>query len=120
MKKEILNDLIEKTQALLLAPTCSAETKEAAQRWLAAAGTDAERAETIEYIAELEADIMPIDSLICFAQSQEGKVYFGEETAAGILSHAEEIKAAGAKYCDCPACTIAASILERKYDILDK
>ena len=118
MNKEILNDIIEKTQALILAPTCSSETKEAAQRWLAAVGTDSERAETIEYIAELEADIMPIDSLIRFAQSQEGKTYFGAETAAEIVSHAEEIKADGAKYCDCPACAIAASILERKCDIL--
>ena len=69
MKKEVLKDTVEKTRALIDAPTCSAETKAAAQRWLAAVGTEAEQAETKAYIAELEEDIMPIDSLIGFARS---------------------------------------------------
>ena len=57
---------------------------------------------------------MPIDTLISFAQSEEGKTCFGEDTATGIAAHAKEIKAAGAKYCDCPACAIVAEILEKK------
>lgn len=118
MNKEVLNDIIEKTRALILAPTCSSETKEAAQRWLDAVGTAAESAETVKYIDELEEDIMPIDTLIGFARSQQGMAYFGEADAADIASHAEEIKAAGAKYCDCPACAIAAAILDRKQDML--
>ena len=60
MKKEVLKDTVEKTRALIDAPTCSAETKAAAQRWLAAVGTEAEQAETKAYIAELEEDIMRI------------------------------------------------------------
>ena len=83
-----------------------------------AKGTDAQAAETRRYIQELEADIMPIDTLISFAQSEEGKTYFGEDTATGIAAHAKEIKAAGAKYCDCPACAIVAEILEKKADML--
>lgn len=114
MKKEVLKDTVEKTRALIDAPTCSAETKAAAQRWLAAVGTEAEQAETKAYIAELEEDIMPIDSLIGFARSAQGAAYFGAETAAGIAAHAEEIKAAGAKYCDCPACAIVEAILAEK------
>ena len=70
------------------------------------------------YIAELEADIMPIDGLIGFAGSDAGRAYFGEDTAKGIAAHAEEIKAAGAKYCDCPACAAVAAILEKKADML--
>lgn len=113
-----MNDIIEKTRALIEAPTCSSETKAAAQRWLDAVGTDTEKEETKKYLEELEADIMPIDTLIGFAESDKGKEYFGTETAAHIVDHAKEIKAAGAKYCDCPACAIVAEILERKNDLL--
>src|SRR5699024_7741622 len=106
MSQEVLNYVIEKTRELIAAPTCSSETKAAAQKWLDAVGTDAEKEETEKYIAELEADIMPIDMLIGFAGSEKGSDYFGAETAAAIVAHAKEIKAAGAKYCDCPACSI--------------
>ena len=60
MKKETLDYIVKKTHELINAPTCSAETKESAERWLNAVGTDNEKEETIRYIAELEADIMPI------------------------------------------------------------
>ena len=113
MEKILLEELTAKTRALMEAPTCSAEAKAAAQRWLDAVGTDAE-----SYIAELEEDIMPIGKLIGFADSEAGKAYFGAEKAAGIAAHAREIQAAGAKYCDCPACAIAEEILALKDRIL--
>ena len=118
MEKNVLNDLVEKTKALIDAPTCSKEAGEAARQWLAAVGTDAENAATRQYLDELEADIMPIDNLIGFAESEKGAAYFGADTAAGIAAHAREIKKAGARYCDCPACAIAEAILERKQEIL--
>lgn len=118
MSQEVLDYVVEKTRELIAAPTCSSETKAAAQKWLDAVGTDAQKEETQKYIEELEADIMPIDMLIGFAGSEKGIGYFGAETAAGIVSHAKEIKAAGAKYCDCPACAIVAEILEKKEDLL--
>ena len=117
MNPKILKELTEKTQALIEAPTCSSETKEAAKRWLGAVGTESEAEETKKYIAELEEDIMPIDSLIAFAGSAQGASYFGAEAAAGIAAHAKESKAAGARYCDCPACAIAEEILDRKSDL---
>lgn len=49
------------------APSCSSEAKAAAQNWLDAVGTANEAGETKKYLAELEADIMPIDNLIGFA-----------------------------------------------------
>ena len=52
MEKNLLNEIIEKTRALIDAPTCSKETKEAAVRWLEAAGTEREKEETVSYIAE--------------------------------------------------------------------
>ena len=97
MKREVLDELVKRTQELIDAPTCSQETKEAAQRWLDAVGTDAENAETKAFISELEEDIMPIDSLIGFAESEKGSAYFGADTAASIAAHAREIRAAGAR-----------------------
>ncbi len=117
MNPKVLKELTEKTRALIDAPTCSSETKEAAKRWLDAVGTDAEAEETKKYIAELEEDIMPIDTLIAFAGSEQGISYFGAEAAAGIAAHAKEIKAAGARYCDCPACAIVEEILRQKSEI---
>ena len=118
MEKNLLNEIIEKTRALIDAPTSSKETKEAAVRWLEAAGTEREKEETVSYIAELEEDIMPIDQLIGFAGSAKGEEYFGADAAKGIAAHAREIKAAGAKYCDCPACSVVEDILRKKEDML--
>ena len=118
MEGKIREIVIEKSKALIEAPTCSAETKEAAQKWLAAAGTADEKAETASYISELEEDIMPIDQLIAFAGSEAGKGYFGADAASGIEAHAREIKAAGGKYCDCPACAIVKDILDLKDEMM--
>lgn len=118
MKKETLDYVIEKTHVLMNAASCSSEAKAAAQSWLDAVGTANEAAATKKYIAELEADIMPIDNLIGFADSEAGVKCFGAELAKNIAAHAREIKAAGAGYCDCQACTAAAEILGRKTGLL--
>ena len=119
MDKKVLDYVIEKTQELIKAPTCSPETKEAAEKWLNAVGSDMEKDETDFFIKELEADIMPIDNLINFAKSDKGIEYFGADESAGIVKHAEKIKAEGAKFCDCPACMAAADILNKKDDMLN-
>lgn len=118
MKKETLDYVIEKTHELINSHTCSSETKASAQAWLSSVGSENEAEETKKYIEELEADIMPIDNLIAFSSSDDGIKYFGEETAKGIAEHAKEIKAAGAKYCDCPACNAVAAILDKKDSLL--
>ena len=118
MEKDILSLAVEKTHELIGAPTCSSETKAAAEAWLNAVWTEQEAEETKKYIDELEADIMPIDNLISFAGSEAGAALFGADTAANIAVHAKEIKAAGAKFCDCPACAAVEAILEKKEDIL--
>ncbi len=119
MNQEILDYVVEKTHELMNAPSCSGETKAAAQAWLEALGTEKEAEETKNYIAELEEDIMPIDGLIAFAESESGAQVFGADTAKNVAAHAKEIKAAGAKYCDCPACAAVEAILEKK-DLLLK
>lgn len=117
MTKEILDFVTEKTHELIAAPSCSAEAKAAAERWLAAVGTDGEKEQTQKYIAELEADIMPVDGLIAFANSEMGAKIFGDK-AKDVAAHGEAIKAQGAKYCDCPACTAVAAILTKKAEML--
>ena len=112
MKKEVLDYVIEKTHELMNAASCSSEAKAAAQSWLDAVGTEQEADETKKYIAELEADIMPIDNLIAFAGSEAGAGYFGAELAKNITA------LAGAEYCDCPACAAVAEILARKKELL--
>lgn len=114
MEKEVLDFVVEKTHELMLAQTCCQELKEAAQKWLDAIGTDNEVSETKKYLAKLEEDIMPIDQLIGFAGSDAGAEYFGADVAKNITTHAQEIKAAGAQYCDCPACSAVEAILEKK------
>ena len=108
----------ELTQDLLQAPSASKEVKEAAQNYLDAAGTEKEADAATAYVKELEADIMPIDGLFQFAGSDMGAQVFGADGAKKILAHAEEIKAAGAKYCDCPACAACEALLNKKSEIL--
>ncbi len=112
MTAEIIAKIKEEVQKLIAAPSCSAEAKAAGEKWLAAADTPQFEAETATLKAELAADIMPIDGLISFAGSEAGVKVFGAEMAANCLAHAKEIKAAGAKFCDCPACAACANILE--------
>ena len=118
MKKEVLDVAIEKTNALIHAEHCCKELQDAAGAWLKAVGTENEKEETKKYIAELEEDIVPIDDLIQLAESENGIKLFGEEAAKEIAAHGKEIKAAGAAYCDCAACSLAEQILKMKVDLL--
>ncbi len=114
MDQNVKDYVAQKVKELMDAPTCCAEAKAAAQNWLDALGTDQEAQQAKNLIAELEMDIMPVDGLIAFADSEAGAQVFGAETAKNVAAHGREIKAAGAKYCDCPACNAVAAILENK------
>ena len=108
----------ELTEDLLAAPSACKEIKDAAQNYLNAVGTEKESEVAKAYVDELEADIMPIDGLIAFAESDKGAKVFGEEGAKNILIHAKDRKAAGEKYCDCPACAACEALLNKKSEIL--
>ena len=114
MNQEVRDFVVEKSKELIAAPTCCGELREAAKAWLAAVGTEKEAAETEKYLAELEEDIVTVDGLIAFAESEGGKKVFGEEKAKEVAAHAREIKGQGALYCDCPACAAVEAILARK------
>ena len=117
MEKQVLDYVIEKTKELMNAHTCSAEAKAAAQAWLDAVGTENEAEETKKYVAELEADIVTSEGLLAFAESEVGAKVFGED-APNVAAHAREIMAAGAKYCDCPACAAVEAILKKRDQVL--
>ena len=113
MTQETLNYVVEKTKELMAAPSCSQEAKDAAQAWLDAVGTENEAEETKKYIAELEEDIMTLDGLIAFAESE-----MGAEKTKEVAAHGKELKAAGKQYCDCPACAAVEAILAKKDELL--
>lgn len=117
MTNELRTYLTEQVNALKNAPSCCAEAKAVCAEWLEAVGTDKEAEMTKKLIAEVEADIMPVDGLIAFAGSEAGVKVFGEEMAKNVLSHAEEIKKNGVKFCDCPACTACAAIIAKKAEL---
>lgn len=113
MNQEAREYFTEKVNDLITAPSCCPEAKAAGQAWLDAVGTKKEAEASKALLEEVKIDITPIDGLIEFAGSDAGAAVFGEEMAKGILAHAKEVKAAGGKYCDCPACVACAAILER-------
>ena len=118
MSQNVKDYVAGKVKELISAYSCCAEAKAAGQAWLDAVGTDKEAEETKKLIARLEMDIMPVDGLIAFADSEAGARVFGAEMAKNVAAHGREIKAAGAKYCDCPACNAVAAILEKKEELL--
>ena len=118
MEKALLDFVTAKTNDLLAAPSACQEVKAAATAWLAAVGTEKEAEETAKYIAELETDIMPIDDLIAFGQTELALQIFGAEGVKKLQAHAQELKDSGAKYCDCPACAACKAILDRKAEML--
>lgn len=117
MSKNGKEYVIEKVKEMMCAHSCCAEAKAAAQAWLDAIGTEREAEEAKNLIAELEEDLMPIDQLIAFAESEAGAGVFGDK-AGEVADHGKGIKAAGGKYCDCPACAAVEAILARKDELL--
>lgn len=65
-----------------------------------------------EFIKQLKEGIASLDEVIDTFSKPEMKANVGEEAAAQIRKHAEEMKAEGKTFCDCPACTKAREILK--------
>lgn len=61
---------------LISAPSCYQGLKDLAQKWLDSQNTPEEAKVTQEYLTELEADVLSIDSLIAFAGSEKGEQVF--------------------------------------------
>ena len=110
--------VVEKVKEMMAAPSCYAGLREVAQAWLDARGTSGEEAAAQKLTAAIEECITPIDGLVAFAHSDDAKEIFGAEGAAKFAAHADELKASGAKYCDCGACKPGQAILEHKAELV--
>ena len=113
--------IVEKVKALIAAPSCYAGLKKIAEEYIAALGGDREkeagRRARQRHRAELEADVLSIDDVLAFFESDAGEKTFGAEQAAAYAAHAREVKAKGGKWCDCPACAPGREILDRKEEL---
>ena len=112
-QKTIREQLKAKTEKLI-SGHCVPALKEAAQKWLDTYNDGVANGEAAkEYVAALMQGVATIDELIAFLNSDKAKEIFGEGHAAA-LAKAEERKAAGEQFCDCPACTLVLDILAQK------
>lgn len=110
-------DVRKEVEALIAAPSCCKEAKEAAKGYLAAIGTDRQASAAKALVDELKEDVLGIDDLIAFAGSEEEKNLFGAEGAAAMKTNAEKAKLAGEKYCTCWACQAGGKILDRANEL---
>ena len=99
-QNKIRQDLAEETRRLVNIEWARPELKAAAQAWL----------DTME---DGEANAEPAKA---FVKALEESICTVEELAAvpQFAEHAAELKAKGALFCDCEACTIAADLLSKK------
>lgn len=104
--------IIQKTMEMTADSTCCQELRDAAKRWLDARGTDGEAAAWEAYLAELRADVMPLETVLAFSASPEAEKLFGQQLARELHAHYLEVEAAGGRWCDCPACSAAGKLLE--------
>ena len=104
MDNELFEYVEAKVKEIAAAPSASAATKQACKDFedAIAAGTD-KQAATDAFADAISAKQTDIDSLSGFIGAAGGKQVFGD-AAPAALAHAQERKAAGAKWCDCAAC----------------
>ncbi len=103
---------IKLAEAVLSAVSACPEFKEAAQSFINAFGTEKEAEAEKNLVAQAEDGICGIDDVLGFFGSSAAETLFGALGAKEKLAHAQEIKAQGAVYCDCPACKAAKAILD--------
>jgi len=115
MTKEILADT---AREMIAAPMCHPDLKAAGSAWLYELGKEGEKVAAENLIEEIKLCVTPIDNLVAFAHSEDAAKLFGDEGAKKFAAHADELKASGAKYCDCAACVPALEILQNKEIIL--
>ena len=109
MKKE---EIAQTVQTMIQASSCCEELKNAGRKWLDAIGTAGEHAAAEALLQEIREDVATIEHVIEFFESPQAKQIFGAEQAKAMAEHAHAVKAAGGKWCDCPACTAGLKILD--------
>ena len=116
MKQELFDYVAQRADILSKADSSTQVTKDAALAWKNAVAADssdeAVEAATTQLLDVLEGRPTTIDGVIAFLEGP-AKEMLGEEAAAAGLAAQLERKEAGAKWCDCPACTAATEILAK-------
>ncbi len=113
-QKAIRDALADKTRALIAVPHTYQPLKDAAQKWLdTMEDGKANQEATAEYVKLLEESIMSVDDIVAFTSSPDAAKVFGDQLPK-FQAHAKELKASGAKHCDCDACKLVAEILKEK------
>ena len=102
---------------MAISPSCYPDLREAAKNYFSVLGSAEEKIAAQNFIDELQKDVEPIERLVIFAHSNRAIEMFGAERAKIFAANADALKARGAKYCNCRACTIGLEILEHK-DVL--
>jgi hypothetical protein len=110
----IKSEIAALVKELTEAPSCAEELKSSAEAYLAAVDTDGEQAAEDAFKKALDENVCTIDESIGLFESDLGAQIFGEEQAKGMAASFKEAKAAGEKYCLCPACQAGYKV----YDML--
>ena len=118
-QKKIRDDLKAKVEAMIAAPSCCQELKDAANAWLETYDDgNKNQAPAKALVKALEESITGIDDCIGFLASDMGKQIYGDAQPEALAA-AEAAKAAGSNVCTCTACQLANEILKQK-DFLNK
>lgn len=116
MEKELFDYVAERADVLSVSGSSTQITKDAALAWKEAVAADSSD-EAVEAATNQLLDILmgrptTIDGVIAFAEGPAVQ-FMGEEAAAAFLAMQLERKEAGAKYCNCEACTAASELLAK-------
>jgi len=109
--------LLKKIWDMAFSPSCYPDLREATKNYFSVLGTPNEKIAAQNFLDELKKDVEPIDTLLIFAHSNRAIEMFGAERAKIFAANADALKASGAKWCNCRACTLGLEIPEHK-DIL--
>ncbi len=116
MDKELFDYIAQRVDILEASGASTQVTKDAALAWKNAVAADASDAAvekaTTDLLDILEGRPTTIDGVIAFLEGP-AKEIFEEETAAQKLEEQRARKEAGAKWCNCDACTAATEILAK-------
>ena len=112
------NELLQKVQDVIDAPSCYEGLRQTARAYLDAVGKENEHSAAEKLIRELEQDVQSIDNVIPFFASEQAKELFGADQAAAMLAQAKQVKADGGDTCFCPACMAGRTILDHKDELL--
>ena len=118
MKKEVLDFVVAKTQELIDAPTCSKRDESVRERVVERGGNGKRSRGDQKIYRGAGSRYHAIDTLNRLAESEGGAKVFGPDKTKEVAQHAKDIKAAGAVYCDCPACVAVEEILKKKEEML--